>query len=159
MKTYQTPNRRTFIKQMGAGLTATLAAPSFATATPNAPLQSVQPGQTIDEKYWEMVKRQFLIAEGKLMVNAANLCPSPHFIYEKVEHFTQGLARDVSFQNRSVFGRVRTKALDRLAEYFSVSNKEVAITRNTSESNNIVVNGLAQEVVRVDVVEWRDNNL
>lgn len=153
--------RRNFLKKIGAGVTATLLAPGTRLlandSPPHPPLPFRGKDGPLDEKYWEMVKRQFLIAPDKMIVNAANLCPSPHFIYEKVNQYTDALARDVSFQNRAVFAKVRGEALTMLAEYLGVSTAEVAITRNTSESNNIIVNGIDFKPSD-EVILWEQNH-
>ena len=140
--------RRTFLKKLGVGLTATIAAPAFgiSNAKPypfnRTTYQLANYQDPLDEKYWEMVKQQFAISGDKMMVNSANLCPSPYFIHEEVNQYSSNLAKDVSFQNRAKFGEQRQKALDSLVSYLGISKEEIGITRNTSESNNIVVNGL-----------------
>ena len=153
--------RRNFLRKIGAGVTATLLAPGTQLLANDSPHYPRLPFRgedgPLDEKYWEMVKRQFLIAPDKMIVNAANLCPSPHFIYEKVNQYTDALARDVSFQNRAVFAKVREEALTMLAEYLGVSTAEVAITRNTSESNNIIVNGIDFKPSD-EVILWEQNH-
>jgi selenocysteine lyase/cysteine desulfurase len=75
------------------------------------------------------------------MINAANLCPSPYTVNEKVTEYFQNLERNVSFQYREVFDERLQKSLTALAKFVGASVEEVGITRNTSESNNIVVNG------------------
>ncbi len=110
-----------------------------------------------DESYWEMVKRQFVIPEGKVMINSANLCPCPHFVTEKMMQYTQLLAHDVSFQNRAIFSDYRKTALNKLADYFEVSIEEIGITRNTSEGNNIIVNGLDLKP-KDEVIVWEQNH-
>lgn len=153
--------RRNFLRKIGAGVAATLLAPttqlvaSDSSGIPRLPIREAD--RPLDEKYWEMVKKQFLIAPDKLIVNAANLCPNPHFIYEKVNQYTDALARDVSFQNRAVFSKVREEALAMLAKYLGVSDAEVAITRNTSESNNIIVNGIDFKPSD-EVILWEQNH-
>jgi len=153
--------RRNFLRKIGAGITATLLSPGTQLLANDAPHHPRLPFKgedgPLDEKYWEMVKRQFLIAPDKMIVNAANLCPSPHFIYEKVNQYTDALARDVSFQNRAVFAKVREEALTMLAEYLGISSGEVAITRNTSESNNIIVNGIDFKPSD-EVILWEQNH-
>ncbi len=141
-------HRRTFLRQFGAGITA-LAVPNIFlngkanTIPPINKIPFLELSQDFqDESYWEMVKKQFIIAPGKIMVNAANLCPSPHFVNERVANYSQDLASDVSFQNRGKFGKERGRVIKRMAKFLNVDSLEIGITRNTSESNNIVVNGL-----------------
>ncbi len=159
MTTHSTANRRNFLRKFTTGLAATLTTSMVSSATTTIkPVSTIpSPGVGPDEKYWEMVKRQFLVADEMLMVNSANLCPSPHFIYEKVEQYSRNLARDVSFQNRAIFAEVRSGALKMLADYLGVSAAQVAITRNTSESNNIIVNGIDFKATD-EVLLWEQNH-
>lgn len=113
--------------------------------------------QQPNEAYWEQIKRQFSVAPGKIMMNAANLCPSPAFVLEKVLEHSRQLNRDVSFQYRNLFNDERSKAIQALADYTGAAPEEIGITRNTSESNFLVVNGL--ELKSGDeVILWDQNH-
>lgn len=154
--------RRKFLRQLGAGLAFSMASPwinklQARTAVLEAPSKSLGITGPQDEAYWEMVKKQFVIKPGMIMANAANLCPSPHFVNERVAAYAQDLASDVSFQNRAKFNEERSKAIERLARYLKVEAAEIGITRNTSESNNIVVNGLDFEQGD-EVLIWSQNH-
>ena len=50
-----------------------------------------------EEAYWEMVKKQFPVSGHTMMVNAANLCPSPHFVNEQVNASFAGLEKTFLF--------------------------------------------------------------
>lgn len=110
-----------------------------------------------DERYWEMVKKQFAVPSNLMMVNAANLCPSPYFITEQVQALLRDLGRDVSFQFRDRFEEKRQKSLDMLARYMGASKEEIGITRNTSESNNIIVNGFDFKAGD-EIILWDQNH-
>jgi selenocysteine lyase/cysteine desulfurase len=99
-------------------------------------------GDSANESYWRLVKEQFPIKPNFIMLNAANLCPSPHLVRESVSRFTDDLDGDVSFQNRAKFESLREEACRKLAALMSASEDELAIIRNTSEANNLIVNGL-----------------
>jgi selenocysteine lyase/cysteine desulfurase len=75
-------------------------------------------------------------------MNAANLCPSPYAVQESVFRYTREVDADASFQNRNRFGPLKEEARSALAGYVGADPGEIAITRNTSEGNNSVVNGL-----------------
>lgn len=147
--------RRKFLKQLGTGLAAGTISPTIAIAKQKH--KSILPAGQIDEKYWEMVKQQFAIAPDKLMVNAANLCASPYLVHDKVDQLSKDLATDVSFQNRNKYAVLRKKAIDAISHFLGVSNKEIGITRNTSEANNIVVNGL-DFGPKDEVIIWDQNH-
>lgn len=140
--------RRKFLQQLGTGFAMTTTFPALAISSTesvapafiSAPLAACE--DALDEKYWEMVKQQFMIPPHLVMVNAANLCPSPGFINEQVMADAENLAANVSFQNRAKFSEKREEAIALLADFLGVGREEIGITRNTTESNNMVVNGL-----------------
>ena len=95
-----------------------------------------------DEAFWEKVKSQFIVPDKLHMFNAANLCPSPKVVHDRVIALTRDLNKDVSFQFRSQFAELRKKSVHMLTEFIGASAGEVGITRNTSEANCILVQGL-----------------
>jgi selenocysteine lyase/cysteine desulfurase len=114
-------------------------------------------GDPGDEAFWLIVKEQFPLRPGLALMNAANLCPSPYPVQEAVFSYTRDVDADASFQNRSKFGELREEARAALGEYVGAEADEIAITRNTSEGNNTVVNGL--DLGRGDeVVIWDQNH-
>jgi len=160
-------DRRRFLSQLLGGAAATLATPAWLKAVESAPAQpsalgggAVERGEVErravereavgrwpaelqeDEAYWERVKAQFSLAPGLILMNAANLCPSPYPVQDAVFRHTRDIDRDASFQNRGKFGGLKQEARLALAAYVGASPTEIAITRNTSEGNNSVVNGL-----------------
>ena len=148
--------RRSFLKNLGAGSLAALAFPSFANVrTNNIPELSLQ--SVPDEKYWEQVKKQFAVPENRIMLNAANLCPAPAPVNSKVLGILNGLSKDVSFQYRKQFTEDRKQAVAALAQFTSVSAEEIGITRNTSESNNIIVNGFDLKAGD-EIILWDQNH-
>src|ERR1700741_778657 len=133
-------HRRAFLRKLS---TASVAAISFPLISEGFTFQQLKPGtNNPDEAYWELVRKQFAVKPEMVMFNAANLCPSPYVINEQVLDFQQGLARDVSFQYRAQFAEIRKKSLKALADFMGTTPAELGITRNTSEANGILVNGL-----------------
>lgn len=133
--------RRHFLKRLGTGSLAAIALPAFGNESHT---QFVGPpsGSAPDEKYWEQIRKQFAVPSNLIMLNAANLCPPPAAVNEQVKKILDGLEKDVSFQYREQFSEKRKKAVEVLAGFTGVAKEEIGITRNTSESNNIIVNGL-----------------
>lgn len=110
-----------------------------------------------DEAYWQMVKAQFPLRAGLTIMNAANLCPSPYPVIDAVTGLTRDVDSDASFQNRGKFAELRERSREALAGYLGADPAEIAITRNTSEGNNTVINGLT--LGRGDaVVIWDQNH-
>ncbi|MEO6285159.1 MAG: aminotransferase class V-fold PLP-dependent enzyme [Dyadobacter sp.] len=133
--------RRHFLKRLGAGSLAAIALPAFANEG-HVQLMAPNGGSAPDEKYWEQIQKQFAVPSNLIMLNAANLCPPPTAVNDQVKKMLDGLGKDVSFQYREQFSEKRKKALQVLAGFTGVGKEEIGITRNTSESNNIIVNGL-----------------
>jgi selenocysteine lyase/cysteine desulfurase len=160
----QVSSRRRFLKNAMGGAAGTLAAPSFLRATapaipevPVRPLPTPPESASGNEPFWELVKEQFPLAPGLILMNAANLCPSPYPVQEAVFRFTRDVDADASFQNRAKFADLREEARAALASYLGASPEEIAIPRNTSEGNNTVLNGL-ELGTSDEVVIWDQNH-
>ena len=141
----QTATRRDFLRRAATGTAGLAVLPtvrlerlSAAEPTPALPLTPTR----VDEAYWRDVKAQFLVRDGFIMMNAANLCPAPRTVVDAVANAMRDLDGDVSFQNREKFARLWSEVRTRLARYIGAADDEVAIVRNTSEANNIVVGGV-----------------
>lgn len=176
------PDRRSFLKRAAGGAAAVAVAPAVASAFAPGWLTAAEsrssggdrlpPSGAVsldelaarartadaeDEEFWALVKRQFPLSEGLILMNAANLCPSPFPVQETVFRLTRDVDQDASFQNRSKFGGMRESARAALAGLLGASVDEIAITRNTSESNNTVLNGLSLGAGD-EVVIWDQNH-
>ena len=92
-------SRRSFLSKV-AGSAALLPA-AVATLGRVSPLAAAAPGD--GEDYWTMVRRQFAFRESKVPMNAANLCPSPRIVAERVTQLTENIDVDCSFQSREKF--------------------------------------------------------
>jgi selenocysteine lyase/cysteine desulfurase len=112
--------------------------------------------ETGDERFWELVKRQFMIRDGLIMLNAANLCPSPIGVQKKLFELTRDLDSDPSFANRAKYAGIKEQVREGIAHYVQADPDEIALTRNTSEGNNIVINGF--RLGKGDEVVFWDQN-
>ena len=110
-----------------------------------------------DEQFWLKIKEQFPIRENLIMMNAANLCPAPIPVQKTLFDLTKDEDMDASSFNRRKFGAMREDARTGLAEFLGVDPDEIAITRNTSESNNMVINGILLHE-NDEVVIWDQNH-
>lgn len=110
-----------------------------------------------DEAFWHQVKAQFPIRPGLTMMNSANLCPTHYPVLESLFGLTRDLDGDVSFQNRDKFAGTKNEARSRLAGYVGAQSDEIAITRNTTEANNIVINGL-DLAAGDEILVWGENH-
>ena len=112
-----------------------------AAATP-ALLPVVRAAAADDETLFRMVRREFPFDEDRVPMNAANLCPSPRSVGDRVSELTRDIDHDCSFQNRGKFADLRETAREQVAAQLGVSGDELALVRNTSEANNIVNAGI-----------------
>jgi selenocysteine lyase/cysteine desulfurase len=139
-------NRRTFLKGIAGSVAALPILPTYSEARSAGELRRISEklaaGESTSESYWHLVKGQFTIKPDFIMLNAANLCPAPHTVRETVFRLTDDLDGDVSFQNRAKFDILREEARRKLAALMGAADSEIAIVRNTSEANNLIVNGL-----------------
>ncbi|MBM6583972.1 aminotransferase class V-fold PLP-dependent enzyme [Microvirga sp. BT689] len=106
-------------------------------------LQNIAHAQaTAGEDYWELVRRQFIFPETAVPMNCANLCPSFQSVADKVETLTRVVDYDVSFNNRAQFNETLKESRAKVAAQIGAAADEIALTRNTSEGNSIITNGL-----------------
>src|ERR1700675_2131534 len=134
--------RRTFLGGL-TGAVAGLTYSSSAAASTKALRPMLAAVTAGSENYWKLVAGQFPMRQGKIMMNAANLCPAPRVVSDRVTELTRDEDSDVSFPNRAKFDEFLEESRKKIAEYFSVSPEEVALVRNTSEANNTINNGYA----------------
>ena len=144
-----TPSRREFLARGAAFLPA-----AAATMTELAPLLSAAGG---DEGYWKLVREQFAFRDEKVPMNAANLCPAPRVVAERIVDLTRDIDLDCSFQNRDKFAPILEGAREKVARQLGVSADEIAFVRNTSEANNTINNGLALEAGD-EILLWDQNH-
>ncbi len=133
-------NRREFTHLFAlGGSVAMLGHPSFEGFRP-APLsaRSLRPG-AVD---WDAVRSQFLMPPDVSVMNAANLCPAPARVMETVVEYTERLDSQPFPSYRSEIGSGKERTRELLAGFLRVTPEEILITRNTSEANNWVSNGL-----------------
>lgn len=134
--------RRDFLKTAGgAYLTAGLVGPAAAAAA----VESASPD------------RAFGFADDKVPMNAANLCPMPTAISRSVARYSDDLDLDMSGPNRRRIEARKDVARAGLAAQLGVSADEIAIVRNTSEANNIVVQGISLDAGD-EVLLWDQNH-
>lgn len=141
------PDRRHFLERMLWGAAGVVAIPEVLRAgegvSGTAPGFAARPRLAPeDERYWMVVQGQFPLASGVILMNAANLCPSPYVVQEMVFALTRDVDGDASFQNRAKLSDLREASRRAVAEYLGADVDEIALTRNTSEGNNTVVAGL-----------------
>jgi isopenicillin-N epimerase len=99
-------------------------------------------GNSDDDAYWQVVKRQFPLEEGLVYLNAANVCPASRLVMDRQLGLWRDFHSNPSFQNRDKYVALRESVRTKVAKLLGVSADEIAITRNTSEASNLVVKGI-----------------
>ncbi|MXZ73170.1 MAG: aminotransferase class V-fold PLP-dependent enzyme [Acidobacteria bacterium] len=114
-------------------------------------------GGAAPEGLWEEVRRQFAFRDEHVPMNAANLCPSPRVVADRVSELTRDIDVDCSFPNRAKFGPLLEASREAVAGQLGVAADEIALVRNTSEANNVINAGLPLDAGD-EVVVWDQNH-
>ena len=150
--------RRSFLTGMAAG--AALMPSGLAGLAPERGRPRALPEPPVnpaEESYWELVRAQFSFREERVPMNAANLCPSPRAVADRVEELTRDIDRDCSFNNRAKFRGLTEESRGAVAAQLGVDADEIALVRNTSEANNTINNGVPLRAGD-EVVIWDQNH-
>lgn len=132
-------DRRAFARLLAFGGPLALLSREAGAFTQPAPLPTAP--ATPNEAYWTQVRAQFAVPAPVAHMNAANLCPASFPVLESVVNATD-LDHDLSPANRTRMHEIKETTRRLLAEELRASAGEILITRNTSDSNNMVSNGL-----------------
>ncbi len=137
-----TVSRRNFAKLFAVGGSAALLSdPIFAREM--ASVGDILPaGPSAGEPFWKSVREQFVMPPDLAVMNAANLCPASRPAAEALTRESKSVDSDPSPANRARLMPEKEATRVALAEFLRVTPDEIIITRNTSESNNMVSNGL-----------------
>lgn len=98
--------------------------------------------RTRDESFWQLIKDQFPLRKNLIYLNAANVCPPPNPVLSRYLRFLRDFESEPSFQNREKYLEQKERLRSKLARLLRVDPDEIAITRNTSEGNNVIVHGI-----------------
>lgn len=137
-------SRRMFVKALAA-------------LSPAGPISALRASSVPGEDYWRLVKAQFLFRDGIVPMNAANLCPSPRVVTDRVADLTRDIDSDCSHQNRAKFVKLAAEARAKVAAHLGADPDEVALVRNTSEGNNLINAGLPLHAGD-EIVLWDQNH-
>lgn len=95
-----------------------------------------------DENYWELLKSQFVLADGLRYFNNGSLGACPEYVVKATEKFRRTLD---SFPSKYMWGgwednkeEVRQKA----ADMFRVSKETIALIHNTTEGMNVIASSM-----------------
>lgn len=95
--------------------------------------------------------------DASVPMNAANLCPMPTSVTAAHARYAAELDRSLSTATRRGVEALKEDARSRVAAMLGISADELAIVRNTSEANNVIVQGIPL-AENDEVVLWDQNH-
>jgi isopenicillin-N epimerase len=135
-------SRRNFAKLFAVGGSAALLSDPIFAREMAAASDILPAGPSAGEPFWKSVREQFVMPPDLAVMNAANLCPASRPAAEALTRESKSVDSDPSPTNRARLMPEKEATRVALAEFLRVTPDDIIITRNTSESNNMVSNGL-----------------
>lgn len=133
--------RRDFLRQVSGAALSSVSWSALSGSANAAGLAQAPP--QAGEEYWQLLRQQFPLEDGLTYLNAANICPASRPVLDRQVAYLGDFHRNPSFQNRDKYKPMYERLRGKLAKCLhATSADEIAITRNTSEGNNLIVNGL-----------------
>ncbi len=134
--------RRSFLKGVGAGVTAAAALPALtaAAASPKAVPLAALSSPADDAAYWRLVRSCFVTEPGYSYLNTGTEGCSPVQVLEATAECAHGCAAD-PFGVGEMHDRIR-RDLAMVAEFIGAEAEEVALMYNTTDGMNAVAHGL-----------------
>ena len=135
--------RRRFLGTAGAAVGASMGPLAAADAAFGRAMRNIGSGARSPQSDadWSDVLSAFDLG-GRATMNTANLAPASAPARAALAELSASMDADPSFQNRAQFSRLREVTRERVAAYLGADPSEIVLTRNTTEGNNFVVQGL-----------------
>ncbi|WP_198679988.1 aminotransferase class V-fold PLP-dependent enzyme [Aureibaculum luteum] len=150
-------HRRKFIKTISTAMAGFAVAPAFTSTNFDKVNNSTSDLSLVNdnsEAYWEKVKQEFLFVDGLKYFNNASLGSSPVLVQRATRNFRETLD---SFPSKYMWGgwdEEKEKTRQTVADFFSVSNEEIALIHNTTEGMNLIARSMdlkkGDEVILID---------
>jgi selenocysteine lyase/cysteine desulfurase len=97
-----------------------------------------------DESYWREIQQAFILDRTLINLNNGHHCPQPRVVHEAVKRYMD-LEVQAPVHYGGLINRNAETVRRRLAAEFGCDTEEMAVTRNASESLQIVQNGIDLE--------------
>lgn len=95
-----------------------------------------------DEDYWAVIQQAFSVTRGIINLNNGGVSPSPRLVTEAFVRYTWQQEDATAYTMWRILEPQSETVREGLAEIFGCSAEEIAITRNASESLEILLMGL-----------------
>jgi isopenicillin-N epimerase len=142
-------NRRTFLYAAGKGLglmalsSATVASLFENVNAAGRTIDHLSPMQAaMDEDYWAVIQQSFSVTRGIINLNNGGVSPSPRIVTEAFVRYTWQQEDATAYTMWQILEPQSETIRTGLAEMFGCDAEEIAITRNASESLEILLMGL-----------------
>lgn len=141
--------RRDFVALAGKGLgLAALSSVTVAALLKNveaatkAVAQLTPEQAALDEDYWAVIQNSFTVTRGIINLNNGGVSPSPRIVTEALVRYTWQQEDATAYTMWEILEPQCETIRTRLAELFGCDREEIAITRNASESLEILLLGM-----------------
>ena len=145
----QTPTRRDFFALAGKGLgLAALSSATVASLLKNVEaatktVAQLTPEQAaVDNDYWAVIQNSFSVTRGTINLNNGGVSPSPRVVTEALVRYTWQQEDVTAYTMWEILEPQCETIRTGLAELFGCDREEIAITRNASESLEILLMGM-----------------
>src|SRR6266404_4721831 len=142
-------SRRSFLSRAGIGLgLAALTVPSIGDLVKEVEAASrsvahLTPQQAaIDEDYWSVIQNAFTVTRGIINLNNGGVSPSPRIVTEALVRYIWQQEDATAYTMWQILEPQSETIRTGLAEVFGCDREEIAITRNASESLEILLMGM-----------------
>src|SRR5687768_9552385 len=142
-------DRRNFLARAGSGLgLAALTSPAVASLVENVQaagraVDNLSPFDAAsDEDYWSAIQQAFSVTRGIINLNNGGVSPSPRMVTEAFVRYTWQQEDATAYTMWQILEPQSETIRTGLAEIFGCDREEIAITRNASESLEILLMGM-----------------
>ena len=108
-----------------------------------------------DESYWKEVSSLYKQNIDFINLESGYFSPSPESVKDYWINYVNEINESPSYYMRTKQTKMREKVRETLASYSGVSSEEICLTRNTTESMNIIIQGLKigreEEILRTNL--------
>ena len=142
-------DRRSFISLAGKGLglmaltSSTVATLLSEVTAAGKYVEHLSPAEAaLDEDYWTTIQQAFSVTRGIINLNNGGVSPSPRIVTEAFVRYTWQQEDATAYTMWQILEPQSETIRTGLAEIFGCDAEEIAITRNASESLEILLMGL-----------------
>src|SRR4051794_27661314 len=96
----------------------------------------------MDEDYWSIIQNAFSVTRGIINLNNGGVCPSPRIVTEALVRYIWQQEDATAYTMWEILEPQSETIRTGLAEIFGCDREEIAITRNASESLEILLAGM-----------------